>query len=304
MLLVTGATGFVGRYVMKKIVSIRDDIRILSRHAELATRLYPDAEIFKGDITDKNSLKGVGKDVDIVIHLAGLVSYSKPKDVLYKVNIEGTRNILNECKNAKKFIFSSSVSVYGEIKGKADEDYPRNPKNYYGESKMYAEDAITDSGIPYIIMRIAPIYGKGSPSWFKNLKLMENNFPIPKTSNLTHIVHISDIANAFALSLKKNITGVYNIADEKPIKFVDLSSKLVQLLGKEPKFMPFWMVSFLARLKGMKTYFDVLTMNRYYDITKAKTRLGYKPQADLEKELSEMIEWYKKEREAGINLQS
>ncbi|MEE9323333.1 MAG: NAD-dependent epimerase/dehydratase family protein, partial [Candidatus Aenigmarchaeota archaeon] len=81
MLLVTGAAGFVGTNIVKEIGKIRDDIRILDIDIGNAKKLYPRYEIVKGDITRKETLKGAGKDIDTVIHLAGLVSYSKPREV-------------------------------------------------------------------------------------------------------------------------------------------------------------------------------------------------------------------------------
>ncbi len=297
MLLVTGATGFVGQNLIKEIAKIRKDIRVLSLCYEEAKKMYPRYEVFKGDITKPETLAGVGKDVDVVIHLAGMVSYSKPRDVLFKVNAEGTKNVLEACQKADKFIFSSSVAVYGEIKGEADESYPRNPKNAYGESKREAENFVRDSGMRNTIFRIAPIYGEGSPQWLRNLRLLEEGFPIPQTENLTHVTHISNVVQAFRLGLKKKSEGIYNIADETPVKFVEFSETLVQLLGKKPRRLPYWLVSFLASMKGMKTYLDVLTMNRNYDITNARNELKYNPEIDFFEKLKEMVEWYKTTKE-------
>jgi len=297
MLLVTGATGFVGQNLIKEIAKIRKDIRVLSLDYGKAKKMYPRYEVFKGDITKPETLAGAGKDVDVVIHLAGIVSYSKPKDVLFKVNAEGTKNILEACQKADKFIFSSSVAIYGEIKGEADESYPRNPKNAYGESKREAENFVRDSGMRNTIFRIAPIYGEGSPQWLRNLRLLEEGFPIPQTENLTHVTHISNVVQAFRLGLKKKSEGIYNIADETPVKFVEFAETLVQLLGKKPKRLPYWMVSFLASMKGMKTYLDVLTMNRNYDTTNARNELKYNPEIDFFEKLKEMVEWYKATKE-------
>ena len=297
MLLVTGATGFVGQNLIKEIAKIRKDIRVLSLCYEEAKKMYPRYEVFKGDITKPETLAGVGKDVDVVIHLAGMVSYSKPRDVLFKVNAEGTKNVLEACQKADKFIFSSSVAVYGEIKGEADESYPRNPKNAYGESKREAENFVRDSGMRNTIFRIAPIYGEGSPQWLRNLRLLEEGFPIPQTENLTHVTHISNVVQAFRLGLKKKSEGIYNIADETPVKFVEFSETLVQLLGKKPRRLPYWLVSFLASMKGMKTYLDVLTMNRNYDITNARNELKYNPEIDFFEKLKDMVEWYKTTKE-------
>ncbi|MCK4531748.1 MAG: NAD(P)-dependent oxidoreductase [Candidatus Aenigmarchaeota archaeon] len=293
MLLVTGATGFVGTNIMKEVGKKRKDIRILDIDIGSAKRLYPKYETVRGDITKPETLKWVGKDVDIVIHLAGLVSYSKPRDVLFRVNTEGTKNVLETCKEADKLIFSSSVSVYGEIKGQADESYPRDPKTPYGESKRKAENLVRDSGLRNLIFRIAPIYGEGSPQWLKNLSLLEKGFPISRTENLTHVTHISNAVQAFMLGLKPKSEGIYNIADERPVKFVEFAETLVEMLGKEVKVLPYWFVSFLARFKGMKTYLDVLTMNRNYDIANAINELNYKPKLDFLGELEKMVEWYK-----------
>lgn len=293
MLLVTGATGFVGRNVVKEIGKTRKDIRILSFNFEEAKKMYPRYEVFKGDITKPETLSGAAKDVDVVIHLAGMVSYSKPKDELFRINVDGTKNILRACERADKFLFSSSVSVYGEIKGEADESYPRNPRNVYGESKREAENLIRDSGVRNLIFRIAPIYGEGSPNWEKNLSLLEKGFPIPRTSNLTHVTHISNAVQAFQLGLKGRAKGIYNIADEEPVRFMDFAGTLVRLLGEKPRTLPFWLVSLLARMKGMKTYLDVLTMNRSYDIANAKKELKYNPKIDFLGELKKMVDWYK-----------
>lgn len=297
MLLVTGATGFLGSNVLREISRARKDIRILADDPVNAKKMYPKYEVAKGDITIPETLKGIGKDVDTVIHLAGIVSYAKARDVLFRINTEGTRNVLEACKKADKFIFSSSVSVYGEIHGQADESYPRTPKNAYGLSKLEAENIIRDSGVKNVIFRIAPIYGEGSPQWLKNLSMLEKGFPIPQTENLTHVAHISNAVQAFRLALKPKSEGIYNIADEEPVAFVDFASELVRLLGKEPSVLPYWFVSFIARMKGVKTYFDVLTMNRNYDISNAKNEFGYNPQINFYGELKKMVDWYKKTKQ-------
>jgi nucleoside-diphosphate-sugar epimerase len=295
MLLVTGASGFLGQNILKGMGG-KKDIRILTTDLEKTKKIYPGYEIVRGDVTDPRTLDGIGKGVDTIIHLAGLVSYTKPRGELFRVNVEGTRNVLEACPNAKKIMFSSSVAVYGDVRGIADEDYRNKPKTPYGESKREAENIIRDSNLESVIFRIAPVYGKGSPYWFKNLGLLEKGFPIPKTTNLTHVVHVSNVVQAFRLGLKKDSKGTYNIADKKPVKFVDFAESLVRLLGNEPKTMPMWLVKSLARMKGMKPYMDTLTMNRNYNVSKAIRELGYKPRTDFKEELKKMVEWYKKSK--------
>ena len=299
MLLVTGATGFLGSNLLKEVSKKRKDIRILSNGPEAARKMYPNFEVVEGDVTVPGSLKTAGKDVDTVIHLAGLVSYAKPRSVLMQVNAIGTKNVLEACRKADKFVFSSSVSVYGAIKvgDSAGEDFPNKPMNAYGESKLVAEKTILDSGIKSVILRIAPVYGAGSPQWMKNLSLLEKGFPIPQTANLTHVAHVSGAVQAFGLALKPKSKGVFNVADAQPVPFIDFAGELISLLGKEPRTLPFWFVNFIAIAKGMKTYFDVLTMNRSYDVSRAMRELGYDPELDFNAELRRMVDWYKREKQ-------
>lgn len=298
MILVTGGTGFLGREVVKQLVKKGHKVRLLTRDPKEAKKIFPRLEMAKGNITDRRSLGPALRGVDTVVHLAGLVSYSKPKAKLMRVNLEGTKNLLAHCQKVKKFIFSGSVGVMGEIKGVADESYPTNPRTPYAESKLLAEKAVLESGIPALVFRIAPVYGIGSPSWLKNLKLLEKGFPIPKTDNLTHVVHVSDVAQAFELGVKKGI-GVFLIADSKPVKFTVFVGKLLKLLGKEPKRMSFWAVKLAAKAKGMGAYLGVLTMNRNYSIERAREKLGYRPRADFDKELKRMVDWYKELKAKG-----
>ncbi len=294
MILITGATGFIGTQVVKKIAEKRNDIRILAIDYENAKMIYPNFEVVKGDITTKESLSIAGKDVDTVVHLAGTVSYSASKELINLINLEGTKNVIAACREAERFVFSSSVSVYGEITGSvpADEEYPRGPINPYGLSKLEAEEEINNSGIPFVVFRIAPVYGKGSAQWLKNLGMLEKGFPIPRTDNMTHIVHVSNLVRAFGQSLHGD-TGIFNIADPKPLKFVDLAESLVTLLGKKPRKLPMWMVKAFAFVTRKDEYLNVLTMNRNYDITRAMKRLDYIPKDNTLEWLKEMVDWYK-----------
>jgi len=292
MLLVTGATGFVGDTLTASLIKKGHRVRVLCRRKEDAGKFSSKAEVAFGDITKPETLKNALRGVDTVFHLAGLVSYSKPRGELFRINAKGTENLLAHCENVDRFIFSSSVSVYGEIKGKADENYPLSPRTHYGESKAEAERLILDSGVKSVILRIAPIYGRGSPSWNKNLGLLERGFPISNTKNTTHVVHISDVIQAFEGALKRG-KGVYNIAGGAPVPFTDFAETIVRQLGKRPRRMPMFAVSLLARLTGMKTYLDVLIMNRHYVIDKARKELGYRPKADFKLEIKRMVEWYK-----------
>jgi dihydroflavonol-4-reductase len=292
MILITGATGFIGKSLTKTLLRKGYKLRLVSRDPIRTKKQFPKAEVFHADLSDPKTLDGVAKGIDTVIHLAGMVSYSKSREEIFSSNLGVTRNLLEQCRNVKRFIFSSSVSVYGEVKGEADEKHQTNPKTVYGKSKLECERVIRESGIPSVILRIAPVYGEGSPSWKKNLRLLDKGFPIPKTRNLTHIVHVSDVVQAITKSLKKG-RGVYNIAGKRPMPFLEFAQILMKLLGRKPRKMPVFLVKAVAKTVGMGKYLGVLTMNRYYITKKAEKELGYMPRAEFRKEARKMVEWYK-----------
>ncbi len=292
MILVTGATGFIGQRLTRLLMKRGHRVRLLCMDRKAGEDMFPKAEVFGGNLLKPETLEGLTEGIETVIHLAGIVSYSKSRDEIFAANVDTTRNLLAISKHVKRFIFSSSVSVYGKISGMADENYPTSPMNPYGESKLECEKLIVKSGIPHVMLRIAPIYGMGSPSWMKNLSLMEKGFPIPKTKNLTHVVHISDVLQALERSVKRG-EGIYNIADRNPIPFMDFVEIIMRDLGKEPKRMNMLLVKMAARAKGMGPYLNVLTMNRNYLIGRAEKELGYRPKANLQEEVKRMVEWYR-----------
>jgi len=294
MILVTGGTGFIGRMLVNGLLRKGEKVAVLCRDAEKSRGMFPKARIIQGDVTDPVTLD-LGK-ADKIVHLAGMVSYSKTREELFRVNVEGTRNVLEACSGAKRFVFASSVGAIGPAKGVTTELTPCKPATPYGESKLEAERLVRGSGLPNVILRFAPVFGEKSPYWLKNLKLLEKGFPIPNVKTMTHVLHASNAARALELALEKG-SGTYLIADRTPVKFVDFASNIMRLLGNEPKVMPAPMVNMMAAMVGKGGYLKVLTMNRQYDISKAREELGYEPKGDFQEELKRMIDWYKKEKD-------
>jgi nucleoside-diphosphate-sugar epimerase len=291
MILVTGGTGFIGRALVGRLLKRGHPVRLLARSREKARSLFPGAEIVKGDILDRDAVKKALRGAGTVIHLAGLISYTLPKERIFRVNLEGTKTLLEASGNVDKFIFSSSTSVYGETHGKASELTPPNPRNFYGESKLAAEKAILASGIPSLIYRLAVVYGTGSPIWDNIMSFFSRGFPVPRTHNVVNLIHISDVTRAFLTGLKKG-RGIYIIAGQT-IPFMGLASLLSYHLEIKPRFWPVWLVRLLASFRGRAAEIDAFIMNRDFDGSKAKEELGFVPEAYLEREIKKMVEAYK-----------
>src|SRR3989338_2802818 len=112
MILVTGGTGFIGQATVRELLAHGHAVRLLARDPERSKALFPTAEVIKGDILDKD-LSPAFEGVNSLIHLAGLISHTLPRKELFRVNVEGTKNVLSFADGGDKIVFASSVAVYG-----------------------------------------------------------------------------------------------------------------------------------------------------------------------------------------------
>lgn len=160
---ITGANGFLGKKVVKKLIAQGHNVRALVIPEDDTTHLasyrrYID--IVRGDMTKPETLNGMLDDMDVVIHLAAILN-SPNKNLNFLINYEGTKHIadLAEKAGVKKFIFTSSSTALGQ-----------NP-NVYGQSKKQAEEYLAAKNFIKIIMRPALIYGKGGLGFGKMIEL-------------------------------------------------------------------------------------------------------------------------------------
>lgn len=264
--LVTGAHGHTGTYmvklllengfkitttdlkpldrkkVMKKETVFRDDLEY-----EIAKN--PDVTFIPADLTDKESLRKLWPsevNYDVVFHPASLYDYFAPLYILLKINVEGTRNLLEvicekQLNNLPRFIHWSTCGVYGEpeyeyrkdergkkYKVEADETAPYNPPNWYSTSKMFQElvvyDFYKDKSVPMSILRSMPISGPAQMYGAFNLfyvvyKLRKMVVPyfFPKKFDLAMpIVHVWDLVRAalFCFEHEETIGEAFNVGCE------------------------------------------------------------------------------------------
>ena len=169
--LVTGAQGFIGRAVVRKLLDNDHYVRILTRRREqVSIELGRQVDIWEGDLTSPSTLSGIAKNVDIVYHLAGEIREPPYFDA---VNRLGTEYLLAECQSqgAGRFLYLSSVGVMG-ARGEAvtlDETSLAHPGNAYEVSKLAGEQtalAFHDpNGMQVMALRPSIVYGEGrSPS--------------------------------------------------------------------------------------------------------------------------------------------
>lgn len=318
--LVTGAYGFLGKYLIKELLDNGYKVVAFGRKkSELDKLKMKNVEIYVGDFCIKKDIVNASKDVDYIIHAGALSTVWGKREDFINTNVEGTKNVLYACKEnkIKRLVYVSSPSIYA---GKMDrtnikeEDFNENNKlNYYIESKILAEKELNKNrDVDWVIIRPRGLFGVGDTSIIPRLIKVNSKIGIPlfnKGKNYVDMTCVENVAYALRLCLesKNAVFNVYNITNDEPKCFKDLLEELFEKLGVKPKYIfininIMYFISCLIELfyktfriykEPMITKYNICTLgySQTLDITKAKKDLNYKPIITL----SEGIEKYAKE---------
>ena len=156
-ILITGGAGYIGSHIVEQLIKSNEKVVILDNLVTGYRKLInKKAKFIKADIKNKLMISKIITDYNIcsIIHLAAYLNVSeaeKNKKKYYKNNIVGTKNLLEACKNSKikNIIFSSSCSIYGNVKGSVSENKKPNPQGYYGYTKFKGEELIKKLSLKY-----------------------------------------------------------------------------------------------------------------------------------------------------------
>lgn len=229
-LAITGATGFIGYNLVKCLSSDKQyHIRCLIRKESDSSRLESlGTEIHLGDIRDKKDVKNFLHDIDAVIHLAAVKQHYQDKNLVISTNIEGTKNLVDNSKNLKHFIFASSTLVI-------------NPIDKYAQSKKECERIITESGTNYTILRIGPVFGPGDSTNITRIILAlktGKSIPIPGNGNqIFQPTFIGDVVKSIkSLILNEKLFNKTCVVTGNPTslnEFIDTVEKILNHKNKK-----------------------------------------------------------------------
>ena len=249
LVLVDGAAGYLGRRVVEEFLSAGYRVRATDLPgSDLGGVLSAGAEVSESDLLNIETLKKVTEGADYVVHCAALFSLTANMDILRKVNVEGTKNLLRAAaeNNVKHFIHISSSDIYGTLKKlPGDEAHPQNPINDYAITKKESEDEVwklsEEHNIPITIIRPSAIYGPGSkyiagvfffwPIFMRFLKVPF--YPYIRGGSKLTFVHVDDVAGAikFLLGKKEAYSQAYNLADADFIYSANFACELCKAFG-------------------------------------------------------------------------
>ena len=325
-ILLTGATGFLGRYVAKRLVKIGHEVIGVSRHKKDLIELE-EVNFIEFDLLDLNKLESVCKEVDCIIHTAALSTvWGKESDFVLN-NVIATKNIIEVCKknNIPKCIYISSPSVYTSAIDKFNIKEEESPKNneftYYIKTKLMAEQEIMnkakESQTQFIILRPRGIFGIGDTSIIPRLIKVNSKIGIPyinEGKSIIDITHVENVVEAIMLSLYYDVGSlgydIFNITNDQSVSLGYLLDLLFKQIDVKPKYINidfnsiYSIASFIEKIyKFFKIYKEPI-LTRYtvctignsqtLNIDKAKNKLHYKPIISIEKGIEEYAKWYKK----------
>jgi nucleoside-diphosphate-sugar epimerase len=321
--LITGATGFIGKHLARTLAEQGRDVRCLVRKTSDTRYLKKlGVELFYGDLLNKDSLKNLVKGVTIVHHLAGEV-YSPRNSNYFKINVEGTGNLLDAClpENIERFIFLSSIQATGPSQKQGillNEQSPCKPITSYGKSKLEAERLIYKrnkaDAFPAVIIRAPMVYGPGSlkcrsAALFQRIN--EGKFRlIGKDDHLISTCYLDNLIHGILLAEKhKNAIGkAYFIADQKTHTLLQISNAIAQELlvklptGRIPIPVAYVMTMILlipnkifnfSRLFSWDTMREI-TNDWACNISLIESEMGYKPSIDFKDGVRTTALWFKR----------
>lgn len=318
-ILITGANGFLGSNLTKRLSAMGYHTRILARpNSDLSEVEGHYHELALGDVTDKESLEKASQDREGIFHLAGVIAYDKrQRRLMEKVNVGGTQNIVDICleKDIPRLLHLSSVVTVGasaDGKNILTEDSLFNLHHLdlgYFETKKQAEEIVLAAArtqdLSAVCVNPATIYGPGDAN--KGSRKMQLKVAQGKLKYFTHggvnVVHVEDVMDVCIKAFEAHISGQRYIVGSENITIknlferiaklahvsppsIGLPNPLVHLVGKVGDQMNAW------GMKGPLTSENAWTSTMYhwFSSQKAETEFKYKPRS-AQMALEESLRW-------------
>jgi len=291
---VTGATGFIGRHVCKKLVERGFD-PIAITEPGIDTAGISCSESLSVDLCKIDEVqKAIRPEADMLIHLAAIIpkELNDPRnDEIAKINLQIDKNVFSVCSKAGiGVVFASSASVYGwegtEIK---TEDSKATPTDFYAKAKLQSESLgkkyFATKNAPFTSLRIAAPYGCGQR--FKTVMHIFIERAIKDQPLLYYgtgsrqqdFVNIGDVAEAFVIAVEKRKSGTFNIASGKPVTMKQLAETIIKCIPGSRSVIK------AASIEDPQEKFTAL-----FNIDKAKKELGWTPKVTLEKGIADLAD--------------
>ena len=318
--LVTGANGFVGSRLCRYLRAVGYyPIAGIRRGCDTSLIDELNLDCRYGDITRPETLPDMAKDIDYIVHNAGLVK-ARRNEQFMEVNQQGTKNLLDASlgnPKLKKFIYVSSMAAVGpsERDIPMTEESPLHPLTAYGRSKAAGEQEVLamKDRINSVIVRPSGVYGPGDTEMFSFFQVLDNRIRpyLGSWRRKLSLVHVDDLCNAISLALKTETKSgtAYLIAESRSYTYAELVKYLRKAVGRAafPLYLPGWLVKLVAKITekslrsaGKTPMFTVekaceILADWQISVEKAERELGYKSKIPFPQGAKETFYWYREE---------
>jgi len=320
---ITGINGFIGSSLAVRLIEEGQEVSGLVRKtSDLSFLEGLKVRLFFGDLSNRAILDNATREVDVVYHVAGLASDWGPIELFRKINVEGTKNLLESSlkSGVKRFVFISSAAVHG-FGGfhNATEDSLKMPTIFpYSITKKEAEDLVNrfyvEKGLPTLIIRPGNVFGpKDRTTFVKMAQLLEKRQMVYISGGraLTCPTYIENLIDAILLagSRKDTVGETFIITDGLNITWKEYIDKIADKLRvRRPLIsIPYSLAYsagavceailklFRSKRPPIITRYRIANAGRdyHFSIEKARTKLGYQPRVSLDEAMERTVKWYK-----------
>ncbi len=311
-ILVTGANGFVGKALIKKIHECSDNTIVATTRNVNQNTSKRIKYINLGQMTNHTDWSSALRNVDAVVHTAARVHIMKESaenalDEFRKVNVDATVNLARQANDAgvKRFVFLSSIKVNGEhtILGKPFTEYvdfiPTDP---YALSKYEAEQALlklsSSTNMEIVIIRPPLVYGPGVKANFSSMmRLVSYSIPLPLglINNKRSLIGLENLVDfiTVCLSHPKAANQVFVVSDNEDVSTTELLTKIAQALNKKLWLIkiPVSLLLYLSKLVGKQNVAKRLFESLQVDSSKSRELLNWVPQTTMMQQLKIMAKY-------------
>ncbi len=279
--LLTGANGLLGQAVIS-IFSRESDFDVIATSVE--PELYVEAGNYRYeqlDVTVKENVKKAVKkhNPDVIVNCAAFTDVDKcetERELCWKLNVDAVKNLIISSRiSDSKVIHISTDYIFDGKNGPYTEDSTPNPVSFYGRSKLASENALTTSGIDYVILRTIVLYGIGNKVKSNFALWLINNLSMNKPVNIVtdqigNTTVSDDLAYGILKCAEQDAYGIYNIAGKDIISRLDFTYNLCDIFGFDKSLVTSILTSDLNQPAPRPLKSGLITL-------KAETELGFKP---------------------------
>jgi nucleoside-diphosphate-sugar epimerase len=316
--LVTGATGFTGGHLARTLAATKT-VRALVRDPEKARDLAAcGIELVPGDLRDRGALAAAVAGVEVVYHVAAIYrSAGVPPDTYRAVNRTAVGHLVEAAGAAgvRRMVHCSTVGVHGDVDNPpANEDAPLKPGDIYQLTKLEGEDVARETasrcGVELTIVRPSGIYGPGDRRLLKLFRNVIRRFPVLGSGQIYyHLTYIDDLVEGFRQCGEHPAAAgrTYIIAGGEVTTLNEVMAVIAAAAGVRPPAIhlpvwPFWIAGAACEAICVplgiepplyRRRVDFFTKSRAFDITRARTEIGYAPRVGLREGVTRTLAWYR-----------